>query len=418
MCKGLKGNNARCNDVITIFGGIHPTAVPEKVLQNQEVDCVCIGEAERSFFDFLKIGKGNTAFILPEHPIEGIVFKKEGKIVGEFREGALADLNELPFPHKTPFFLSLKDSCYEYRIMASRGCSYSCSYCFNSYMHQKRGKIVCRRRKVDNVLAELCWARDNYPLKYVMFLDDSFTSDAEWILEFCERYKIEIGLPFACIANPHYMNKKIIRALSSAGCVNIQVGVESLSKELCNRVLHRKMSCTEIAQTIDDLRECGIMVQVDHMLGIPGDTVKLQEESILFYSKHKPDLISILWLTYYPRTPIVEIEKQKKLINDNDINNIEEGVYSAKESYLTGGSMANPKPYYSVSLLLNYLPFLPKWLISFLVRTHIYRILRIKNYFVSTALPRAIQSIFNKKDFRGRSHIIRFINKMFALQTT
>ncbi len=399
--------------VITIFGGIHPTSVPEKVLQNDEVDGIAIGEAEKSFSDFLRSGNVDTTFILPENHIEGMVFKKQGRLIGEFKEGALADLNELPFPHKTPFFSSLKDSRHEYRIITSRGCPYSCSYCFNSYMPKLRGKCIIRQRTVDNVIRELVFAREYYSLKHILFFDDSFTSNMEWIFEFCRRYKKEIGLPFACIANPHYLNTKIIESLSSAGCINMQVGIQSLSEGLCGSILHRKNDRVKIVQAIDDLRRFGIMVQVDHMLGIPGDTLKIQEEGALFYNKYRPNLISIFWLTYYPKTPIVEIAKQKNLLTDNDINRIEEGKSLTEESYLTGGSTSNPKPYYSISLLFNYLPILPKWLISFLVHSRLYRILRIKNYYISTALPRVIQSIFNRKDFRGRSHIIRFIDKVF-----
>ncbi|MDI6786597.1 MAG: radical SAM protein [bacterium] len=400
-------------EVITIFGGVHPTAVPEKVLRNTEVDCVAIGEAEKSLSDFLREGKKDDMFILPENPIEGIVFKKQDKLVGKFKEGPFVDLNELPFPYKTPFFLSLKDSSHEYRIITSRGCPYSCSYCFNSYLHKLREKNFIRQRKVDNVIDELIWAKVHYSPKYILFVDDSFTTNMEWIFEFCNRYKKEIGLPFGCIANPYYINRKIAAALSSAGCINMQIGIQSLSEELCSKILRRKSNNDRIAESIKDLKEVGIMVQVDHMLGIPDDTLKLQEESALFYNKYRPNLISIFWLTYYPKTSIVEIAKQKGILTKNNISNVEEGKRLIEGSYLAGGSMSNPKPYYSISLLFNWLPILPRWLINFLVHSRLYRIFRIKNYFISTALPRVIQSIFNQKDFRGRSHIIRFIDKTF-----
>ncbi|MCK5058335.1 MAG: cobalamin-dependent protein [Candidatus Aminicenantes bacterium] len=107
----------------------------------------------------------------------------------------------------------------------------------------------------------------------------------------------------------------------------------------------------------------------------------------------------------------------KFILPDKPIKGIvykEEGKRLTKESYLTGGSMSNPKPYYSISLLLNYLPILPKFLVSFLVYSRFYRMFRIKNFFISTAIPRFIQSIFNPKDFRGRSHIIRFVDKTFV----
>lgn len=408
--KALKGIRP---DIITIFGGVHPTAVPTKVLANAEVDCVAIAEAEKSFLDFIEeCGKGD-AFTLPEKPVEGIAFKKNGEIIGEFKEGPLTDVNDLPFPHKAPFLSSLKDSSHEYRAMTSRGCPYSCSYCFNYHFHELRGKKFLRQREVDNVIDELLYAKSNYPLKYILFVDDCFTTNKKWILEFCSRYEKEIGLPFGCISNPIYINKEVTVALSSAGCVNIQIGIQSLSEELCSNVLNRKSDNAKIAQVITNMKDAGVMVQVDHMLGIPGDSIKLQEEALLFYNKYRPNVISIFWLTYYPKTGICDVAIKEGLLSDADIAKIEEGKKLTEGSFLAGGSMSNPKPFYSIAFLLNYLPILPKWIVSCLIYSRLYRLFVINNFFISTALPRVIQSIFNRRDFRGRSHIIRFFDKTF-----
>ena len=109
----------------------------------------------------------------------------------------------------------------------------------------------------------------------------------------------------------------------------------------------------------------------------------------------------------------MEIARQKGILTENDINNIEEGKRLTEADMLTGGSMKNPEHYYGVWVLFNYLPILPRWLINFLVHSRLYRTFRTKNYFISTALPRVVQSILNRKDFRGRNHIIRFLDKMF-----
>lgn len=400
-------------NVITVFGGVHPTAVPEKVLRSSQVDCVAIGEAEKSFSDFLREGTRNHAFELPSNAIRGIVFKKDDKLVGELIEGPLADLNRLPFPHKTPFFSSSKDSSHEYRIMTSRGCPFSCSYCFNSSSHELRGKSIVRQRTADNVIDELEWAKSRYSLKHILFVDDSFATNAKWVFEFCDRYRKEIGLPFACTGNPYHMTRQIAEALHSAGCVNMQIGIQSLSEELCQKVLRRKSNNGRIAQVIKDLKDIGIMVQADHMLGIPGDTLKLQEESILFYNNSRPDLISVFWLTYYPKTSIVEDAKQEGILTESDVDMIEEGKKLTERSYLTGGSLKNPDPYYGISLLLNYLPVFPKWLVSFLIHTRLYRMLNFDNYLISTVLPRVVRSFLDPRDFRGRTHIIRFVDKIF-----
>lgn len=151
------------------------------------------------------------------------------------------------------------------------------------------------------------------------------------------------------------------------------------------------------------------MIQADHMLGIPNDTLSIQEKSILFYNNHRPNLIDIFWLTYYPKTSIVEIAQKEGCLVKEDIEKIEVGKRVMETSYLLGGDMKNPSDYYCVAFLLSYLPLLPKWLVKFLVHSKIYKVLKVKNYFLSSALPRVIQSIFNKNDFRGRTHIIRFL---------
>ena len=405
-------------NVITVFGGVHPTAVPERVIRNPEVDCIAVGEAELSFSEFLKAGKSGGGFALPSAPIKGIVYKKNGELVGGFEEGELADLDKLPFPYKTLLFSTSKQLSHIYRIITSRGCPYNCSYCFNTYLHKVRERHVVRQRTVDNVIDELKWAKAEYPVRFVWFDDDAFTTNSKWIVEFCDRYKSEIGLPFTCAANPHYMNSTTASTLSSAGCINVQIGVQSLSEELCAGVLQRRSSNARIAQAITDLKEAGIMVQVDHMLGIPGDTLELEEQGALFYNKYRPNLISVFWLTYYPKTRIVETAKQEGLLTEDDISSIEEGEGLGGNGNLTGGyisrgSMKDPRPYYGIAFLFNYLPILPRWLVSFLVKSRMYRVFRVRNFFISTVLPRFIQAVFNRKDYRARTHIARFIDRVF-----
>lgn len=400
-------------DIYTIFGGIHPTAVPEKTLQNDCIDAVAIGEAECSLVNFLAESEKKTHFVFPEHPVPGIIFKKNGQIIGKCIEGRLPDLDQLQFPNKEPFFSSLRDSMHEYRIITSRGCPYQCSYCFNVFLHQLRGEKIIRRRSVSNVIEELLCAKSKYLIKYIIFVDDSFTTDKNWIRRFCSRYRTEINLPFACIANPQYIDEEISEILANAGCINIQIGIQSLSETMCHQILDRKSDNTKIGTAIHNLKKNNIMVQVDHMLGIPGDTIEVQEESARFYNTYRPNLISIFWLTYYPKTTILNTALKLGIIEQQDIEAIEQGERLSNESYLTGGSMENPHPYYSISFLLNWLPILPKWLVEMLIKSRLYQLFRIKNYYFSTALPRVVQSIFNKKDFRGRSHIIRFFSKIF-----
>lgn len=399
---------AKHPEIITVFGGVHPTAVPERVLGNDAVDAVAMGEGEVSFVELLNLSDKDSSFELPENPVKGIVHKKGDRIVGEFVVDEIADIDSVPFPYKEYFIKYLADARHEYRIMTSRDCPYSCSYCFNAHMQKLRGKHIVRQRSVENVIDELVLAKSKYNHKYIIFLDDCFTLKANWLLSFCERYKEEIGIPFACISSPLCMDREKAEALGKAGCVNMQIGIQSLSLELCRDVLSRKSDNEKSFETITDLHRAGIMAQIDHMLGIPNDTLKNQEDAALFYNRCRPKLITIFWLTYYPKTPIVDFARNAGILSDSDVEKIENGLSLTRESYLSGGSLRDPRPYYAISFLLNWLPLLPRPIVFLLVKLRLYHLLRIRSYFLSTALPRGIQSIFNPRDFRGRSHLLRF----------
>lgn len=399
--------------IITVFGGVHVTAVPEIAIGYDEVDCIAIGEADVSFPEFLSAVRNNGG-TLPDSAINGIVFKRAGALVGEFKEGPLADMTDAIFPQKALVLPHVPDMKYEYRIMTSRGCPYKCSYCFNSQYHAMRGRNALRRRGVANVIDELKLAVKEFNPRYVNFLDDCFTMDRRWLSEFCQRYAAEIALPFACITSPNNINETVAAELRAAGCINIQIGVQTFSEALSREVLERMNNNQKIMQAIACLKKEKMFVQVDHMLGIPGDTIETQEQGLLLYNQCRPNCINVFWLTYYPGTSIVGKALQMGLLSARDVERIKHGYRLGEESYtLFGGDIKEPQRYYAVACMLNYLPLLPGFLAGFIIRTGIYRAFRTNNYLLSVALPRVILCIFNKKDFRGRVHLIRFYEKLF-----
>ena len=114
--------------------------------------------------------------------------------------------------------------------MASRGCPYRCTFCFNNFFanlpEEKRGKYV-RQRSVEHVMHELLEAKRRYDLRFVDFEDDVFTVDKAWVYAFLDRYKREIGVPFHCLTHPRYMDEELAQWLADAGCTSIQMGIQS-----------------------------------------------------------------------------------------------------------------------------------------------------------------------------------------------
>jgi anaerobic magnesium-protoporphyrin IX monomethyl ester cyclase len=396
-----------------VFGGVHPTAVPERVIRRPEVDAVAIGEAEISFPAFLRACSVSAGRVRPpSRAVRGFVFKKGRTLVGRFEEGPIvSDLDSLPFPSKDAVVAAMKDTGSFYSIMTSRGCPFKCSYCFNSYCMHGRGGRSLRQRSVDNVLKELAWAQSRFDVKYVMFIDDCFTTNTRWLTEFCPRYRSEVGLPFWCLTHPLYLNGEKIKTLKLAGCNSITIGVQSLSEEINARILNRQSDRKKIAEDIRGFKDHGILVQVDHILGIPEDSLDVEEEAVRFYSEHKPDILSVFWLTYYPKVAILDTALDKGILTARDIDRLEEGLKVTPGNFHLGGSLRDSRKYYAISFLLNYVPLLPRFLIRLLVKTRLYRGLVIRNFYLAVALPRVLISLKNKRDIIGRSNLVRFINK-------
>jgi len=234
-------------DIPILFGGIHPTSVPELVIENPFVDIVCVGEGEDAIAELANSFDGSKF----DTDIKNLWFKKEGKVIKNDVRPLIKNLDNLPFPDHDQFYSIFFGFRYGYGIIASRGCPFNCTYCNNNvYRNVYGANYSLRRRSVDNVIHELKLAKKKYNPKFIRFHDEVFTSDKGWLKEFSYKYKRYIGLPLFCFVHPHTIDEGGVRLLKSAGCYEVQMGVQTFSDELNRDVLGRNTSIKKIAEVI------------------------------------------------------------------------------------------------------------------------------------------------------------------------
>lgn len=347
-----------------IFGGIHPTSVPEEALSHSCVDMVAVGEGEASFAELIDNLENKT--LLPD--VKGIYFKINGEIVQNPPYPPIQDLDSLPYPDKNLFYDKVPSflEIDSYSIMASRGCPFSCTYCCNDILHKLyKGHNILRRRSVDNVIEELRLAKGKFNFPEVFFQDDVFPYDLAWLEEFSERYKKEINIPFQMIYHFKFTSEEHIRLLKSAGCYHIAFGVQSVSERIRREVCNRFYSNDEARGAINICKRNGIIVKVEHILGFPFETKDDLEEAAEFYRELSPDLIYTYWLVYYPGTSIVQKGKEAGLLSEEDLKDI---VGGRRAFYHKGTSIKDRKLLLTYQLLFDLVPLLPqklhKWLTS------------------------------------------------------
>src|SRR5262249_6195933 len=156
-----------------------------------------------------------------------------------------------------------------------------------------------------------------------------------------------------------------------------------------------------------------IHYQVDHMLGIPGETDADQRRALEFYNEYRPDIVSVFWLKYYPKLPIIDLALQHGILKPEEIDDIEEGRNEA--SYLFGGNAPEFKRWLGYNMLFGWVNFLPRWVVRWFLEKDRSRLIAFESFFFAASLPRLLSTAFRRPDFRGRDHIRRTVGQLFYI---
>jgi radical SAM superfamily enzyme YgiQ (UPF0313 family) len=311
-------------NIKTVFGGVHPSAVPHLVIARPQVDYVVVGEGDEAFPSILKaVAKGDFST-----PIFNTRFKnKEGRVISGLQKGFLQHLDTLPFFDKPLWeeHVRLGDL---YLTMASRGCPYRCTFCFNNFFaklpEEKSGKYV-RLRSVDHVIAELKIAKRRYKVRKVDFQDDVFATSKKWLEEFAWKYKKEIGIPYNILTHPRYMDEEIAKWLKESGCEWIQMGVQSMDEGFKKDSLMRYERSEDVETALNLMRKYGLHAKVDHMFGLPDEPISAQENARILYAKTHPKRVQTFWTCYLPGTQMMREAEEKGTITLEQARKINEG---------------------------------------------------------------------------------------------
>lgn len=262
------------HDVPVVTGGLHPTFAADDVLTNPGFDYVCLGEGEEAMLDLVRHLEAHGRDVA-EDAIANLQVRggKRPKLRPPF-----ADLDQLPFMAR-----DMLDEQHGVRFFATqRGCPFPCTYCAaRKYddLYEGVGDYG-RRRSHENVLAELRELRDGIGLSYVIFIDDTFTINRPWVLEFCRRYPEEIGRPFSIHARVETVTPEVLGVLAKAGCKMITYGVESGSYRVRREIMKRPVKNERFAEVFQWTRDAGISVTANYMLGLPGETRAELDETL------------------------------------------------------------------------------------------------------------------------------------------
>ena len=361
----------RIPELKVVFGGVHPSSCSEQVFSQSQVDAICIGEGDEAFPAILDAYANSGK----PKPIPNVFFKVKG---GDPIRGPIgwraSDLSALPAFDKSMWerYINVGNL---YLTMTSRGCPFQCSFCFNSFYRDlgRPSKVpYVRSRSVDHVMDELIEAKRRYTLRCVTFEDDAFTLDKQWLAEFLDRYKREIGVPFQCMAHSQLIDDEIVAWLADAGCTWVEMGLQSADEDYKKKHIRRVESNKKIRHLITAFQKAGIKVKCDHIFGMPGEKIESQEIARRLYAKTTPTRITTYWATYLPATKMIQLGLDCSDLTAEDAAAIEEGNYlSILHPGGTGAEAAKISLLGRYLLLFRLMPVLPRFLRETLTPGHL-----------------------------------------------
>lgn len=336
-------------DIPIIVGGHHAMGDPDGVISQEWVDIVCRGEGDNALPEVVRHLELGRSF----EGIPNLLHKKAGAIIREPLGTWVENLNGLPFDDWDIFnFSKIIDTRSGWaEVIVTRGCPYSCSYCFNKSLLKQYSQevplcteksfskkdFVSRRRSVDSTIAMLKELQNSYPnITGFTFVDDIMASEGLWFEEFARRYRDEIRLPYSCTSQPLLFNRRLAGLLADSGCKVVKMGVEAGNPEIRKKVLKRNISNERLIEVFAIAKEFGLKPQAFNMIGIPGETIENIMETIQLNALMKPYIVWLSTFNPYPGTELYKVCMEKDVIDETSWDRIDsyraDSVF--KEGYL------------------------------------------------------------------------------------
>ncbi len=266
-------------DVPAVWGGIHPSILPEQTLENPYVDIVVVGEGEATLLALVKaLANGDS---LGE--VAGIAYSENGnyRYTGN---RPFVDLDAQP-----PLAYDLIDiNLYRRKIFgsdhvsfnSSRGCSYRCGFCYDSVVHRR----VWRAMQPETVVDRLERVIRDYDIRGFNFTDDNLFVNMNHAYNVMEQIvrkdlRVKIGKLHIRIDAIRKMDEDFFKLLVRAGAERFTIGVESGSQRILN-LINKNLSIEHVLEASRKLIGLSILPHYLFMMGLPTETPEELGQSI------------------------------------------------------------------------------------------------------------------------------------------
>jgi len=285
---------AYSKDIVVVFGGSHPSSMPNKTVEHEEVDIVVKGEGEKAMLDLCN-----------------------GDCSARVVQGEAMDVHSIPLPARE--LLPMEKYDYPGSILTSRGCPFRCGFC----VHSVSG-FAWRGRKPDDVADEIELLANKYKTLDIHVVDDNFSLNVERaknIMRLLIDKKLSVNLWFYNGLRADRIDSELLHLMKLAGTKLISFGLESISAPVLKN-MGKKVTLKQVEDAIAITHKMGIQVRVSLMIGNIGDTFDTIMDTVRWVQTNTNlDAAEFSLCTAYPDTPLYDwVAKNGRMLADSENN--------------------------------------------------------------------------------------------------
>ena len=316
LCQKIKESISHSNLILT---GWHPSALPERTLDEEACDIIVKGEGFQALADLL-VGKDFSQ-------IPGLWWKNDSEIFHNKAPENVRDLtlelpdvawDLLPMDRYRAFsWMCLNDFSERTKfasIFTSLGCPYNCSFCA---IHATYGEHKIRYWSPEWVLKQIDILVKDYGVKHINIHDELFVFNPKHYLPIAtgliERgYNLNINA-FARVDVLDKADIKSLVTLKKAGFNWLKLGIETGNSRIRANVGKDSYTIDKIRNAVIKAHGVGIDFCANFMFGIPGDDYDSMQDTLDLALELMPAFPSFFATMAIPGSELYEEALKKEI---------------------------------------------------------------------------------------------------------
>jgi radical SAM superfamily enzyme YgiQ (UPF0313 family) len=315
ICNALKS----ATSAKVAIAGLHPSALPKRTLEEENVDFVVEGEGPLTLKALAEIEKNNSTNYTE---VPGLWYLDHGAVRNNPRAPLIKNLDEilpvsawdlLPMKkyraHNWHCFDNLEQRTPYGAIYTSLGCPYSCIFCCINALFGKPG---IRYRSPEIVADEIEILVRDYGIKNLKIVDELFVLRDEHYMAIVDLI-IERGyeLNIWAYARVDTVKAKNLERMRKAGIQWLALGIESANPDI-RKGAAKKMTATDIKNVVKMIQDSGIRVIGNYLFGLPEDTLETMQETLDMALDLNCEFANFYSAMAYPGSRLYDIALREK----------------------------------------------------------------------------------------------------------